>query len=154
MVVLTGDIHSSFVMNVTRDALQPESQTIATEFIGTSISSGGDGSDRWAQLANYETTVPNMKWHSARRGYVRCELTPDRWTTDYRIVPYVRRPGAPVETVATFAVQRGRPGAWGTGYAVRGLTFALSPSCTSDWVRPSNCLVCATELPSLLSVSA
>lgn len=111
-VVLTGDIHSSFVMNVTRDATKPESSpTIASEFIGTSISSGGDGSDRWASLRNYETTVPNMKWHSARRGYVRCEITPDRWTTDYRIVPFVRRPGAPVETAASFVVQHGTPGA-------------------------------------------
>jgi alkaline phosphatase D len=111
IVVLTGDIHSSFVMNVTRDALQPESQTIATEFIGTSISSGSDGSERWGQLANYETTIPNMKWHSARRGYVRCELTPDRWTTDYRLVPYIRQPGAPVSTAATYVVEHGRPGA-------------------------------------------
>ena len=111
IVVLTGDIHSSFVMDVTRDAMQPESPTIATEFIGTSISSGGDGMDRWAQLRNYETTVPNMKWHSARRGYVRCELTSERWTTDYRIVPYIRQPGAPVETAATFSVSHGKPGA-------------------------------------------
>jgi alkaline phosphatase D len=111
IVVLTGDIHASFVMNVTRDALQPETPTVATEFIGTSISSGGDGADRWRQLANYETAVPNMRWHSARRGYVRCELSPDRWTTDYRMVPYVRRPGAPVETAATFVVEHGKPGA-------------------------------------------
>lgn len=111
LVVLTGDIHAAFVMNVTRDALQPESPTIATEFIGTSISSGRDGFDRWGQLRNYETTVPNMKYHNARRGYVRCELTPDRWTSDYRMVPYVMRPGAPVETAATYVVQSGKPGA-------------------------------------------
>jgi len=111
LVVLTGDIHASFVMDVTRDALKPESPTIATEFIGTSISSGRDGSDRWGQLRNYETTVPNMKYHNARRGYVRCELTPDRWTSDYRMVPYVSRPGSPVETAATYVVENGKPGA-------------------------------------------
>lgn len=110
-VVLTGDIHASFVMDVTRDALQPETPTIATEFIGTSISSAGDGLDRWRQLADYETTVPNMKYHSARRGYVRCEITPQRWAADYRTVPYVTRPGAPVETHATYVVEAGKPGA-------------------------------------------
>ncbi len=111
-VVLTGDIHAAFVMDVTRDALKPESSpTIATEFIGTSISSGRDGLDRWAQLRNYETTVPNMKYHNARRGYVRCELTPDRWTSDYRMVPFVTRPGSPVETAATYVVESGKPGA-------------------------------------------
>ena len=111
VVVLTGDIHASFVMDVTRDALQPESETVATEFIGTSISSGRDGSDRWGQLRDYETTVPNMKYHNARRGYVRCELTPESWTSDYRIVPWVMRPGAPVETASTWVVRSGVPGA-------------------------------------------
>ncbi|HEX6316349.1 MAG TPA: alkaline phosphatase D family protein [Gemmatimonadaceae bacterium] len=110
-VVLTGDIHASFVMDVTRDALQPETPTIATEFIGTSIASGRDGSERWGSLRNYETTVPNMKYHNARRGYVRCTLTPSRWSTDYRIVPYVTRPGAPVETAATYVLEHGKPGA-------------------------------------------
>ena len=111
LVVLTGDIHASFVMNVTRDALQPESPTIATEFIGTSITSGRDGFDRWPSLGKYETTVPNMKYHSARRGYVRCDVTPDRWTSDYRVVPYVMRAGAPVHTDATYVVENGKPGA-------------------------------------------
>jgi alkaline phosphatase D len=110
-VVLTGDIHASFVMDVTRDALRPETPTIATEFIGTSISSGRDGSERWPQLQNYETTVPNMKYHNNRRGYVRCELTSDRWTTDYRTVDFVSRPGAPVQTASTYVVEHGRPGA-------------------------------------------
>jgi alkaline phosphatase D len=111
IVVLTGDIHSAYVMDVTRDALQPESTTIATEFVGTSITSGRDGGDRWPQLSNYETTVPNMKYHNARRGYVRCEVTPDRWTSDYRMVPFVTRRGSPVETAATYVVENGKPGA-------------------------------------------
>jgi alkaline phosphatase D len=111
IVILTGDIHASFVMDVVRDALQPESKTIATEFIGTSISSGRDGADRWGQLAKYETTVPNMKYHNSRRGYVRCELTPDTWRSDYRMVPFVSTPGAPISTAATYVVERGRPGA-------------------------------------------
>jgi alkaline phosphatase D len=112
IVVITGDIHASFVMDVRRDALRPESSpTIGTEFVGTSISSGGDGSDRWNQLRDYETEVPNMKYHNNRRGYVRCALTPDRWTTDYRIVPYITRPGAPIETSVTYVVENGKPGA-------------------------------------------
>lgn len=111
IVVLTGDIHANFVMDVTRDALNPETPTIATEFIGTSISSGRDGSDRWPSLRAYETAVPNMKFHNNRRGYVRCELTPETWTSDYRCVPYVTRPGAPIETASSWTVRNGKPGA-------------------------------------------
>jgi len=110
-VVLTGDIHANFVMDVHRDMGRPESPVVGTEFIGTSITSGGDGSERWPSLQQYESRVPSMKYHDRRRGYVRCLVTPDSWRADYRRVPYVMRPGAPVETAATFVAHPGRPGA-------------------------------------------
>ncbi|MEV0695356.1 hypothetical protein [Streptomyces sp. NPDC050388] len=37
-------------------------------------------------------------------------MTSDLWTTDFRVVPYVTRPGAPVSTRATYVVENGRPG--------------------------------------------
>jgi alkaline phosphatase D len=52
-----------------------------------------------------------MKYHENRRGYVRCEITPDAWHADYRHVPFVMAPGAPVVTAASFTVEPGRPGA-------------------------------------------
>ncbi|HEX9563069.1 MAG TPA: alkaline phosphatase D family protein [Gemmatimonadaceae bacterium] len=110
-VVLTGDIHANFVMDVKQDAMNPSSSTVATEFIGTSITSGRNGSARWPSLAQYETTVPGMRYHSNRRGYVRCEITADAWHADYRTVPYVMQPGAPIETAASFVVEQGRAGA-------------------------------------------
>ena len=45
------------------------------------------------------------------RGYVRCTLTADTWTSDYRIVPTVRERGVPATTLASFVVENGRPGA-------------------------------------------
>jgi alkaline phosphatase D len=111
VVILSGDIHSNFVMDVKRDPRDEKSPTVAAEFIGTSISSGGDGRDRWTQLANYEHDVPSMKYHDGRRGYVTCAVTADEWHAAYRQVPFVTRPGAPVTTAASFVVQRGRPGA-------------------------------------------
>lgn len=110
-VVLTGDIHASFAMDVHRNAEDVTTPIVATEFMTTSISSGGDGRDRWPQLSSYESDVPAMRWHNARRGYVRCEVTPREWRTDFRMVPYVTRPGAPIETAASFVTQPGRPGA-------------------------------------------
>jgi alkaline phosphatase D len=110
IVILTGDIHASYVMDVKRDLRDPASATVGAEFLGTSVSSGGDGRDRNPTLATYESDVPNMKWHNARRGYVRCEILPDEWRVDYRTVPFVSRPGAPVATAATFRVERGRAG--------------------------------------------
>jgi alkaline phosphatase D len=110
-VVLTGDIHASFVMDLKTDVRDPSTPTVATEFIGTSISSAGDGAERWPQLRNYEETVPAMRWHDARRGYVTCEVTPAEWRSDYRILPYVSKDDAPIATKASFVVRKGRPGA-------------------------------------------
>lgn len=45
------------------------------------------------------------------RGYVRCTLSGDAWTSEYRIVPTVRQRGVPATTLATFAVENGRAGA-------------------------------------------
>lgn len=110
-VILTGDIHASFVMDVHSDVADPRSRVVATEFIGTSISSGRDGSERWPQFRSYETTMPAMRYHDNRRGYVRCDVTGDKWRAHYRAVPFVTRPGAPLETRASFEVHAGRPGA-------------------------------------------
>ena len=45
------------------------------------------------------------------RGYVRCTLTPDRWTSEFRIVGTVREPASPCTSLATFAVENGKAGA-------------------------------------------
>jgi alkaline phosphatase D len=110
-VVLTGDIHANFVMDVKADLRDANGPTVAAEFIGTSISSAGDGRDRWPQLMSYETDMPMMQYHSARRGYVTCDVSQNAFTSQYREVPFVTRPGAPVATAASFVVRRGRPGA-------------------------------------------
>jgi alkaline phosphatase D len=42
-VVLTGDIHSNWANELIADFDQLDSRLVGTEFVGTSISSGGDG---------------------------------------------------------------------------------------------------------------
>jgi alkaline phosphatase D len=109
-VVITGDIHSNWVADLKVDFDRPSSPTVATEFVGTSIASGGDGSDSDAPFVRLDWN-PHIKFHNNRRGYVRCTLTPSVWTSDFRVVPYVSKPGAPVETRATFVVENAKPGA-------------------------------------------
>jgi alkaline phosphatase D len=53
---------------------------------------------------------PHMKFHNAQRGYQVCHLGRDEMRTDYRVVPFVDVPGAPVATRASVYVQSGRPG--------------------------------------------
>jgi len=110
-VVLSGDIHSNWVADLKTDFDDPSSATVATEFVGTSISSGGDGRDGGEFIQAMREEQPHIKFYNGQRGYLRCAATPERWTTDFRVVPYVSRPGAPVETRATFVVEDGHPGA-------------------------------------------
>jgi alkaline phosphatase D len=107
-VVLTGDIHSNWANELIGDFDDLESQCIATEFVGTSISSGGDGRLKPKDLDSLQSANPFVKFHSAERGYVRCEVTPRHWRTDYQAVEFVTRRGAPIHTRASFTVESGR----------------------------------------------
>jgi alkaline phosphatase D len=110
-VVLTGDIHSNWVNELRAGFETPRSPTVAAEFVGTSISSGGDGVERSVQV-NDETLAqnPHLKWQNARRGYFTCTVAPEQWRADYRVVPFVTRPDAPITTASSWRVERGRPG--------------------------------------------
>jgi alkaline phosphatase D len=110
-VVLTGDIHSSWTNELRTDFARPEQPPVAAEFVATSISSGGDGAERFASVTDARLAEnPHIRWHSARRGYISCTVTPDAWVAEYRIVPFVSRPDAPVETPKRWRLARGRPG--------------------------------------------
>ena len=109
-IVLTGDVHQNYAADIKSNFDDPDSATIGSEFVGTSISSGGDGSPTSpAGLAQLEEN-PHLKYYNRQRGYVHCRLTPGQWRADYRIVPYVTRKGAPIHTEASFVVDAGRPG--------------------------------------------
>jgi alkaline phosphatase D len=109
-VVLSGDVHSSWANDLLADYDDPRSKVIGTEFVGTSISSGGDGADADDGSASILRENPHIKFFDGRRGYVRCHVTEGEWRTDYRVVPYVSRRGAPVSTRASFVVHDGSPG--------------------------------------------
>ena len=110
-VVLTGDVHANYVCDVKADFDDPDSATVATELVGTSISTGGDGVDQNPSDAVQLSENPHIKFINRNRGYVRNVITPAGWTADYRVVDVVTTPGAPVRTRASFAIEDGVPGA-------------------------------------------
>ena len=109
-VVLTGDIHANWVNDLRLDDHEPETPVVATEFVGTSITSGGDGRAESPGTDRLLAENPGVRYFNAQRGYVRCEVTPESWTSDYRVVEAVTTPGAPIATKASFVVESGRPG--------------------------------------------
>ena len=110
-VVITGDIHSNWQADIKADFDDPASKTVGTEFVGTSISSFGNGSDTTREGRSAVADNPHVGYFNDQRGYVRCEITPEEWRTDYRVLDYVTSPGSPIRTDASFAVKEGDPGA-------------------------------------------
>lgn len=109
-VVLTGDIHSNWANDLRVDDREPDQPVVATEFVGTSVSSGGNGMATVPNLEERMADNPAVRFFNAQRGYVRCTVTPESWRSDYQVVEQVTTPGAPVVTRATFVVEAGRPG--------------------------------------------
>ena len=107
-IILTGDIHANYANNLKLDYAKPEEKSVAVEFVGTSITSGGDGKHVPDNLEGILSDNPFLKFHSRERGYVKCEVTPDLWKTDYQCVEYVSRRGAPLLTRASFLVENGQ----------------------------------------------
>ena len=109
-VVLTGDIHSNWVNDLRVDDRHPDTSIIATEFVGTSITSGGNGIDEPKNNPAILSRNPGVRFHNAQRGFVRCTVTPKTWKSDYMVFEKVTERDCPVTQRASFVVESGRPG--------------------------------------------
>ncbi|MTD56414.1 alkaline phosphatase D family protein [Amycolatopsis pithecellobii] len=110
-VVITGDAHCGYVCDIKADFDNPLSRTVGAEFVGTSITSEGDGVDRTPGDIAQLRVNPHIRFVNRKRGYVRCSVTPDSLVADYRAVDYVSRPGSPVGTLGRFVIVSDEPGA-------------------------------------------
>ncbi|MCM8556337.1 alkaline phosphatase D family protein [Sphingomicrobium sediminis] len=109
-IVLTGDEHQHFAGNLYEDGTDRAGSPIATEFVTTSITSGGDGELQRADMREIQAANPQLVYNNYQRGYAICDVTRDQWTTHHRVVEKVSERGAPISTAASFAVAPGSPG--------------------------------------------
>jgi alkaline phosphatase D len=109
-VVIGGDVHAFGVADLKADFDAPGSPVVATEFVGTSITSQYGRSQAETDALVGEN--PHVRFASGQwRGYVRVEVTRARLRADLRALRSVAQPGAAADTLATFVVEDGRPGA-------------------------------------------
>jgi alkaline phosphatase D len=108
-IVLTGDIHSSWVNELRIDDRQIEQKLVATEFVATSLSSGGNGMEKPRSLDAVLSNNPCVKYHNGERGYIRCTVTPKSWKSDYMVVDDVLLPGGKTFERSSFVVESGNP---------------------------------------------
>jgi alkaline phosphatase D len=113
VVVLTGDVHSSWVSDLKADFDRPSSERIGTEFVAPGVTSSGEELEPVALVV--QRNSPHVKYAEARhRGWLRHELGPDRWTTEFRHADDHRRPDTQVRVASTWELAPGREVA-GTG---------------------------------------
>ncbi|MGH8676571.1 MAG: alkaline phosphatase D family protein, partial [Burkholderiales bacterium] len=107
-VVIGGDVHSFNVNELKLDFDDPASAVVASEFVGTSITS-----QAWAQekLSPMLPDNPHMKLVDSRyRGYVRVDVTPKQLRADLRAMESVSKSDAACNTLASYVVEDGKAG--------------------------------------------
>ncbi|MFJ9812971.1 alkaline phosphatase D family protein [Streptomyces sp. NPDC101158] len=110
LMVLTGDVHVAYALDIKADFRDPASRTVGTEIVATSITSGRNGSERPSNYDDLTRANPHLRFYNGRRGYVTVALGEDSARADFRTVASVTTPGAPVVTAASFVTEAGRPG--------------------------------------------
>lgn len=110
-IILTGDIHSWWAGTVQTDIDDPNSPHVAAEFVGSSVTSPGFDCYTGVNIPYASEAVQgalgsfdyvNLFDH----GYGVCEVTQDSTRVDFRKVD-IDDPGAGVETLVSFRVERG-----------------------------------------------
>ncbi|KRV49105.1 alkaline phosphatase [Wenjunlia vitaminophila] len=109
-VVMTGDAHVNLASDLRVDFQDPDSPVVASEFVGTSVTSGRDGSDMTEGGREWLAANPHLKFFNNQRGYLRCRVTPTEWTTDYLVVDRVTVPGGTTSLRRSFVIEAGRTG--------------------------------------------
>jgi len=107
-VFVGGDIHSFWTTDLKADFSRPESETVATEFVGGSITSDAPP---YETFAKFLPQSPHVKYFESRaHGYVSVDVTPSRMQTSFIAVDRLQKDAAP-STLAQFVVEDGKAGA-------------------------------------------
>jgi len=106
-LVVGGDVHSFWANDLKLDFDDPNSPTVATEFVGSSISANPPTFDFAAALPEN----PHVRFFDKSvRGYVCADITAAQIKVRFQAISYRTDPHATVRTLRAFAVESGRAG--------------------------------------------
>lgn len=107
-VVITGDIHSFWANDLKKDFDDPASPTVATEFIGSSITAHSPPYDLFMK---YMPDNPHVRFFDSRpHGYVSVTVERERMSVRFQAVSDARDKNAGVSTLRSFVVENGKAG--------------------------------------------
>jgi alkaline phosphatase D len=101
-VVITGDVHASAV----GDLLDDDGAVLGVELVGTSMSSTFP-TDLVAVFEGAAGAAGALMADARHRGYVRCTVTRDALTAEYRFVDSVAVETSPVATASSWRIEDG-----------------------------------------------
>jgi alkaline phosphatase D len=108
-VFIGGDIHSFWVTDLKADFDNPSSLSVATEFVGTSITSDPPPHDL---IMGVLPDNPHVRYVESRhRGYVAVDLFRKQMEARLQVISDRRDPKATVCTLKRFVVESGNAGA-------------------------------------------
>ena len=108
-LVLGGDVHSFWAADLKQDFANPKSRTVATEFVGGSITSQGPSQERVQALLAKNPHIRAAL--GGVYGYGHVALDAKQALVSFRTVTDVRDPKSGISTAKRFAVEPGQPGA-------------------------------------------
>jgi len=103
VVIASGDYHKHFAGTVPVREAALDGEMAAVEFLGTSISTNGDG----GPVPHLETLLannPHVALHADQRGYQLFDISEKHWRTDVKVVDRVTQPNGNLSTLASFIV--------------------------------------------------
>ena len=108
-LVVGGDVHMYIVADLKTNFDDPQAPVVATEFVGSSITSQGLAQK---QVDGWHADNPHIHYgNTTRRGYVTMELNARRCTARLRAVNNVADAASGIHTLAAWTVEDGKPGA-------------------------------------------
>jgi alkaline phosphatase D len=109
VLTVGGDVHASYVSDLKADFDDSASPVLATEIVGTSISSPGRSQAATERALRHN---PHIKFgKSDQRGYTLLEVDDKTVTATLRVIDAAAVQEPAIGTVARFFVKSGKPGA-------------------------------------------
>jgi phosphodiesterase/alkaline phosphatase D-like protein len=106
-VVLSGDVHSSWVADLRRDADDAGSEPVGVEIVTPGVSSKIPA-DLEGRGSVIELQSPHIHWsETERRGWVLHTVTDEVWTAEHRLVEDATVPDSVVEAERTTTIRAG-----------------------------------------------
>jgi len=110
-VIIGGDMHSYFAVDVRAQGEgRADSPVIASEFVAGSVTTQNYNYDRWTKTIA-EPGNEHIKFFDDRvHGWAAAEVTPARWSVDFRAMSTTWRRDATASSLSKWAVEWGRAG--------------------------------------------